>query len=133
MKKWANIVFATTVMTLLLHVLPSFSAGGISSAEEDKNAIILASFGTTVPRAVTSIINILDRVKAAYPGTEVRLIFTSNIIRSIWRKRQADPQKWNVILPGESDRFYLTLRSSDPETSRNKDTITIRELFFHLL
>ncbi len=123
MKKWANIVFATTVMTLLLHVLPSFSAGGISSAEEDKNAIILASFGTTVPRAVTSIINILDRVKAAYPGTEVRLIFTSNIIRSIWRKRQAEPQKWiDQGIPEEvlyAENFITTIGKLQDAGYRN--------------
>ena len=123
MKKWANIVFAALAMTLLLHVLPSFAAGAMSSAEEDKNAIILASFGTTVPRAVTSIINILDRVKAAYPGTEVRLTFTSNIIRSIWRKRQADPQKWiDQGIPDEvlyAENFITTIGRLQDEGYRN--------------
>ncbi len=59
-----------------------------------KNAIIVASFGTTVPEAVASITNITETVRKAYPETEVRLTFTSNIIRSIWKKRQAEPQKW---------------------------------------
>ncbi|MFT5726276.1 MAG: sirohydrochlorin cobaltochelatase [Desulforhopalus sp.] len=59
-----------------------------------KNAIVLASFGTTVPSAVVSITNIVDTVKKAYPETEVRLTFTSNIIRSVWKKRQAKPQEW---------------------------------------
>jgi sirohydrochlorin cobaltochelatase len=33
-------------------------------------------------------------VKKAYPETEVRLTFTSNMIRSVWKKRQAEPEKW---------------------------------------
>lgn len=60
----------------------------------EKNAIIIASFGTTVPSALQSITNIRDKVQAAYPGTEVRMTFTSNIIRSVWKKRQAEPKKW---------------------------------------
>jgi sirohydrochlorin cobaltochelatase len=59
-----------------------------------KSAILLASFGTTVPEAVGAITNITDTVREAYPGTEVRITFTSNIIRSIWKKRQADPEVW---------------------------------------
>lgn len=59
-----------------------------------KNAIIIASFGTTVPAAVQSITNIRDKVQNAYPETEVRMTFTSNIIRSVWKKRQAEPQQW---------------------------------------
>jgi sirohydrochlorin cobaltochelatase len=59
-----------------------------------KSAILLASFGTTVPEAVGAITNITDTVKEAYPGTEVRITFTSNIIRSIWKKRQAEPEVW---------------------------------------
>ena len=59
-----------------------------------KNAIILASFGTTVPEAVKAITNIQDRVEKAFPDTEVRLTFTSNIIRSVWAKRQSQAGKW---------------------------------------
>ncbi len=59
-----------------------------------KTAIIVASFGTTVPSAVQSITNITSRVKTAFPDTEVRVVFTSNIIRSIWEKRSKTPQEW---------------------------------------
>ncbi len=62
--------------------------------EEAKTAIIIASFGTTVPRAVGAISNINERVRQAFPETEVRLTFTSNIIRSIWAKRRSEAQKW---------------------------------------
>jgi sirohydrochlorin cobaltochelatase len=60
----------------------------------DKAAIILASFGTTVPSAVESIINIQQKVQAAFPAVPVRVTFTSNIIRKVWQKRQANDQKW---------------------------------------
>ena len=59
-----------------------------------KAAIILASFGTTVPSAVESIINIQQKVQAAFPEVPVRVTFTSNIIRKVWKKRQAEAQKW---------------------------------------
>ena len=63
-----------------------------------KNAIVLASFGTTVPSAVVSITNIVDTVKKAYPETEVRLTFTSNIIRSVWVPRIFDLyQRWHTF------------------------------------
>lgn len=65
-----------------------------SGFKESKTAILLASFGTTVPEAVKAITNIQDRVRMAYPNTEVRITFTSNIIRSIWKKRRSEPQKW---------------------------------------
>ncbi len=61
---------------------------------ETKTAILLANFGTTVPSAIPAIINIRDQIKKAYPATEVRLTFTSNIIRSVWKKRRAEAQKW---------------------------------------
>lgn len=72
----------------------AFASGKMGAAGSGKNAIVLASFGTTVPTAVASITNIVDTVKKAYPETEVRLTFTSNIIRSVWKKRQAEPKVW---------------------------------------
>jgi sirohydrochlorin cobaltochelatase len=62
--------------------------------KQAKTAIVLAHFGTTVPSALKSITNITETVRNAYPGTEVRTTFTSNIIRKVWKKRQAEPQKW---------------------------------------
>ena len=53
-------------------------------------AIVLAAFGTTDVDAVRSILNIRDRVRAAFPDYDVHLAFTSNIIRSIWHKRAND-------------------------------------------
>ena len=72
----------------------ALSAQAHESEEQGKTAIVLASFGTTVPRALVAITNITDRVQQAFPETEVRLTFTSNIIRKVWRKRRAEAQKW---------------------------------------
>ena len=70
------------------------AAAEASSTNNEKTAILLASFGTTVPSAVKSIAHISEQVKKAYPGTEVRMTFTSNMVRSVWRKRRHNPQEW---------------------------------------
>ena len=57
---------------------------------EDKKAVVLASFGTTYLTALKNITNIRDRVKKEFPDAEVRVAFTSNIIRKIWHKRRLD-------------------------------------------
>ena len=49
--------------------------------KEDKQAILIASFGTSVPSARKAIDNLVATTKKAFPGVEVRLAFTSNIIR----------------------------------------------------
>ncbi|MCK5515236.1 MAG: sirohydrochlorin cobaltochelatase [Desulfobulbaceae bacterium] len=79
---------------IILFLLSSMATASNYVVPKGKTAIIIASFGTTVPSAIKSITNIIERVKNAYPGTEVRVTFTSNIIRSVWKKRQSDPQKW---------------------------------------
>ncbi|MFT5701235.1 MAG: sirohydrochlorin cobaltochelatase [Desulforhopalus sp.] len=90
-----SLAIGTVVLLFLcMSTVSAIAAGGMKGPASGKNAIVLASFGTTVPTAVEAISNITDRVKKAYPETEVRLTFTSNIIRSIWKKRQAEPQKW---------------------------------------
>ena len=69
-----------------------FASGG--GFHDSKTAIVIANFGTTVPEAVSSLTNISEMVKKTFPGTEVRITFTSNIVRSVWRERQAEAQKW---------------------------------------
>lgn len=68
-----------------------------------KPAIVLAAFGTTDVEAIDSILNIEKRVRAAFPEYDVRLAFTSNIIRGIWHKRasDADFKKENPGVPEE--------------------------------
>jgi sirohydrochlorin cobaltochelatase len=65
-----------------------------NAAPAGKTAIILASFGTTVPEAVASITNIQHHIQQAFPGLPVKVTFTSNIIRKVWKKRQAEARKW---------------------------------------
>ena len=93
MSKSVSVVLST-LLCLFLGTAGCFASGSGGIPGAGKNAIVIASFGTTVPSAVKSIINISDSVKKAYPETEVRLTFTSNIIRSVWKKRQAEPKQW---------------------------------------
>ena len=57
---------------------------------EEKTAIVVTAFGTTYEATLKSILAIEEDVKKAYPKAEVRLAFTSNIIRKIWNKRAKD-------------------------------------------
>jgi sirohydrochlorin cobaltochelatase len=58
---------------------------------QQRKAIVLAMFGTTVEAALKGLLTIKTAMETAYPQTPVRLAFTSNQIRRIWRKRAADP------------------------------------------
>ena len=75
--------------------------------ENDANAIVIATFGTTVPSALPGILHIRDRMQKRFPGTEIRLAFTSNMIRKKWHKRQHDDafKKENPSLP--EDIFFI--------------------------
>ncbi len=89
-----RVILVVTAL-LLLFFCSSFSAAASGDTKDKaKTAIVVASFGTTVPSAVESITNIVDAVRAAFPNTEVRVCFTSNIIRSVWKKRQSEEDKW---------------------------------------
>ncbi len=81
------------LLAVLLCTCSAFAADH-GAAKDEKTAIVIASFGTTVPSGLPAITNIINKVKAAYPNTEVRVTFTSNIIRSVWKKRQAEADKW---------------------------------------
>ena len=84
MKK-TGALFIGLLLTLSLS-LPSFGMG----RHKNGTAIVLAGFGTSYPSALVSITNIQKKVQKAFPKVEVRVAFTSNIIRNIWHKRQAD-------------------------------------------
>lgn len=105
-----------------------------SSALHAKTAIIIANFGTTVPNAVKSINNITSRVKAAFPDTEVRVVFTSNIIRSVWEKRSKQEKEW--LAKGISREILYTknLLSTfgDLKTQGFKDVIVQPTHLFHM-
>ncbi len=94
MKKKFYALLGSILIILFWTAGPAMGSEKNGTKEPPKNAIVIASFGTTVPEAVQPIINIFNKTKEAFPATEVRITFTSNIIRSIWKKRQADPKQW---------------------------------------
>ncbi len=79
------LIFFTAVIGLTIT-----TTGFAMGKQENKKAIVLASFGTTYLSALKAIITIQDEVKKDFPGVPVRVAFTSNIIRRIWHKRQHD-------------------------------------------
>lgn len=94
MKQKMTHILVLTVSVLIIAAASCIASGEKGRHGEPKTAIVVASFGTTVPRAIPAIVNIVEQIRVAYPATEVRLSFTSNMIRSIWKKRGADSQKW---------------------------------------
>lgn len=62
--------------------------------QPDKKAILLAHFGTTFPAALSSLTNTKNRIQEQIPGIKIKVSFTSNIIRGIWKQRRADRDEW---------------------------------------
>ncbi|MDR2442673.1 MAG: sirohydrochlorin cobaltochelatase [Deltaproteobacteria bacterium] len=100
--------FASICLPVLLLAVLTWLASPISQAQAfertpQKPAIVLAAFGTTEVGALKSILNIRDRVAAAFPDYDVHLAFTSNIIRTIWHERADDKafKKANPSIPAE--------------------------------
>ena len=69
--------FIITLSLLLLLLVPQVS----SAKDSAKSAILVVSFGTSVPEARKAIDNLVNTARKAFPDSEVRLSFTSNIIR----------------------------------------------------
>jgi len=88
--KTATRLISFSILAFLIFFTSSHSIA--AKQKEHKQAIILASFGTTVERALVGILNTRARIQARFPNTEIRIAFTSNIIRKIWHKRQDDDQ-----------------------------------------
>lgn len=83
----------------------AFAGGEDKMPGSEKPAIVLAAFGTTEPAAVDSILNIKRRVEAAFPGYDIYLAFTSNIIRKTWHER-ADDAEFRKENPGIPEELY---------------------------
>lgn len=96
-----------TLSSLLCCILSVSTVLGNEKPEKNTHAIVLATFGTTVPSGLQGITHIRDRIQKKFPGTEVRIAFTSNMIRKIWHKRQNDDlfKKENSSVP--SDIFSI--------------------------
>ncbi len=92
----------TLLACFMILTTTGMAFGSGSSRTDGKTAILLASFGTTVPSGVKAINHISEQVRKAYPGLEVRITFTSNMVRSVWKKRRATAQEWlNQGVPAE--------------------------------
>lgn len=91
-----RLVGKAVLFVLFVVLAAEASAASGHSPVEGKTAILLASFGTTVPAGVKALDNIASQVRKAYPGTEVRISFTSNMVRAVWKKRRAEADKWLI-------------------------------------
>lgn len=71
------------VMGIFILSLALFSVAPVMAdqGETDKKAILLVTFGTSVPSAMPAYDNLDQAVKDALPGVEVRWAYTSQIIR----------------------------------------------------
>jgi len=65
---------------IVLTAVNGFAAHG--EKRQEKKAILLAAFGTTVPEAQKAFDQVEARVKQAFPGIEVRWAYTSSIVRA---------------------------------------------------
>lgn len=79
-----------SLVFVLLANTPSF--GAVVNVPSAKPAIVLAVFGTSHVSALPGIMGIFHSVQQAFPEEEVRLSFTSNIVRRIWRERRHDQE-----------------------------------------
>ena len=86
-------MFALTLMLLVSVIIAGTALASEAKPREDKRGILIASFGTSMPEAKKAIDNLVDSAKAAFPDTEVRVAYTSNIIRKKIAREQ------NVVIP----------------------------------
>lgn len=70
----------STILIFIILVLSPVSSFAEGEPKE-KSAILVVSFGTSMPEARKAIDNLVDSAKKNFPECEVRLAFTSNIIR----------------------------------------------------
>ncbi len=82
--------FFAVAMMFLFAATNSYASGDYHA--EHKSAVVLAMFGTTVEPALLSLLNIQSEIEKKFPNTEVRVAFTSNIIRKKWQHRAEDPK-----------------------------------------
>ncbi|MDD2467017.1 MAG: sirohydrochlorin cobaltochelatase [Desulfobulbus sp.] len=81
-------------------------AGEHGKKKESKTAILLVTFGTSVPRAKASFDNIDKLVKVAFPGVDVRWAYTSKIIRHKLAKQGTQIDSPEMALSRLMDEGY---------------------------
>ncbi len=70
-----------------------------------KKAIVLSAFGSSVPQAVSVLEKTVQAVATKFSDCLVRLSFSSQIVRNIWRKRAAD-MEFTTSHPDVPHYFY---------------------------
>jgi sirohydrochlorin cobaltochelatase len=92
------------------------------------NAIVLAMFGTSVESALQSLLNIRAKMVARFPETPVKIAFTSNIIRKIWKKRATDPEylQKHPEIPAEVLAIRTVLATVADLQDQGCDTIVLQ-------
>ena len=77
-----NLVCVVLCLLLFLFLSSTEVAfASVSEEQEGQSGILLVAFGTSEPDARPAVDNIFHAVRSAFPGSEVRLSYTSNIIR----------------------------------------------------
>ena len=69
------------ILLAVLILVPQVSFAEDSEEEQETSAILVVSFGTSMPEARKAIDNLVNAARKEFPEAEVRLAFTSNIIR----------------------------------------------------
>lgn len=76
------LLFLAVILTLPLAAWAGEAGSGHPAKDGKGPAILLVTFGTSVPSAQASFVNIEQQVKKAFPNTEIRWAYTSKIIRA---------------------------------------------------
>ena len=84
-----------TALILASLVMTGTAFAAAPKDKPDKKGILVVSFGTSMPEARKAIDNLVNATKKAFPDTEVRLAYTSNIIR----RKIAKEQNLNIPTP----------------------------------
>ena len=82
----------STLILISMFFIPSVALA------EEKSAILIVSFGTSMPEARKAIDNLVNATKDSFPESEVRLAFTSNISR----RKLAREFNENILNPVEA-------------------------------
>ena len=80
--------FITMLLLLMLILSPQTSYTQEEDDDPSKPAMLVVSFGTSMPEARKAIDNLVNTVKKEFPSVDVRLAFTSNIIRRKIQREQ---------------------------------------------
>lgn len=93
------------ILILAVTIGSGFNTAFASTVRQPVDAVIIASFGTSYPEALDSILNIDKEIRKAFPKATVRHAFTSNIIRNIWHER-TDDAAWKKANPDIPEWLY---------------------------